>query len=133
MDVHDAGAYGVDGKPRHLEPGMSFTVEPGIYVDPDRASVELPLLEYDVDEWVERRIMLGAAKAKELEKAERDAAEKIVHPVPDEFRGIGVRIEDDILITESGPENLTESVPTDPADIEALCSEAPLLPYLETR
>jgi Xaa-Pro aminopeptidase len=31
MDVHDVGAYHVDGKPRRLEPGMCFTVEPGLY------------------------------------------------------------------------------------------------------
>lgn len=31
MDVHDVGAYHVDGKPRPLEPGMCFTVEPGLY------------------------------------------------------------------------------------------------------
>ena len=130
MDVHDAGAYGIEGKPRPLESGMSFTVEPGIYVDPARESVELSLLEYDLDEWTERRMMLGTDKAKELEKKELDAAEKIVHKVPAEFRGIGVRIEDDILITDSGVENLTEGVPTDPADIEALCAEAPTLPNL---
>ena len=59
-------------------------------------------------------MMLGAAKAKELEKAELDAADKITHPVPAEFRGIGVRIEDDILITASGPENLTSGVPHRP-------------------
>ena len=50
MDVHDAGAYGMDGKPRHLAPGMAFTVEPGIYVDPEREVVELTMLEYDLDE-----------------------------------------------------------------------------------
>ena len=32
LDVHDAGTYHVDGKARPLEPGMVFTVEPGIYV-----------------------------------------------------------------------------------------------------
>jgi Xaa-Pro aminopeptidase len=133
MDVHDAGAYGMDGKPRHLAPGMAFTVEPGIYVDPERDVVELTMLEYDLDEWTERRMMLGAAKAKELEKAELDAADKITHPVPDEFRGIGVRIEDVILITASGPENLTAGVPTVPEDIEALCAEASTLPFYESR
>ncbi len=38
LDVHDVGAYAVDGKPRALEPGMVFTVEPGLYVAADDAS-----------------------------------------------------------------------------------------------
>ncbi len=32
LDVHDAGSYKVGGEPRPLEPGMVFTVEPGLYV-----------------------------------------------------------------------------------------------------
>ena len=31
--------------------------------------------------------------------------------VPEKFRGIGIRIEDDILITKSGFENVTEGIP----------------------
>jgi Xaa-Pro aminopeptidase len=31
MDVHDVGAYHVEGKPRPLQAGMCFTVEPGLY------------------------------------------------------------------------------------------------------
>ncbi|WP_440053864.1 Xaa-Pro aminopeptidase [Pseudoalteromonas sp. T1lg65] len=42
--------------------------------------------------------------------------------VPEQYKGIGVRIEDDLLITESGFENLTESVPKTIAEIEALMS-----------
>ena len=34
MDVHDVGDYRVDDAWRELEPGMVFTVEPGIYVNP---------------------------------------------------------------------------------------------------
>jgi len=129
-DVHDSGSYGIDGKPRHLEVGMSFTVEPGIYVSPDSPTVRLSLLEYDPESWTERRMMLGAAEAKKLEAAEREKAGFEEHQVPAAFLGIGVRIEDDLLITDDGTENLTGSVPTEPDDIEALCSEAPTLPLL---
>ncbi|MBW2715633.1 MAG: aminopeptidase P N-terminal domain-containing protein [Deltaproteobacteria bacterium] len=78
LDVHDVGNYGSNGNHRPLEPGMVFTVEPGIYV----------------------------ATADEDANAE--------------FRGIGVRIEDDLAITEDGYENLTESIATDPEKVEAL-------------
>ena len=40
--------------------------------------------------------------------------------VEDKWKGIGIRIEDDILVTESGNFNLTAKVPSDPKDIEAL-------------
>jgi len=80
LDVHDAGSYrGSNGDPRRLEPGMVFTIEPGLYVaaDDDKA--------------------------------------------PAELRGLGIRIEDDILVTESGYENLTAAVPRNVADVEAAC------------
>ncbi|HKC59798.1 MAG TPA: aminopeptidase P N-terminal domain-containing protein [Myxococcales bacterium] len=78
LDVHDAGSYrGTDGGPRKLEPGMVFTVEPGLYVAPDD------------------------------EKA------------PAELRGLGIRIEDDILITEAGHENLTAAIPRTVEAVEA--------------
>lgn len=39
---------------------------------------------------------------------------------PEQFRNIGIRIEDDILITQGGHENLTQDAPKERADIEAL-------------
>ncbi len=40
--------------------------------------------------------------------------------VPPQYLGIGVRIEDDILVTESGNENLTSGVPKEIDEVEAL-------------
>nr|WP_190129864.1 aminopeptidase P family protein [Streptomyces mashuensis] len=39
--------------------------------------------------------------------------------VPEEYRGIGVRIEDDILVTEDGNRNLSAALPRRSADVEA--------------
>ncbi len=44
--------------------------------------------------------------------------------VPAQYRGIGIRIEDDILITEHGHENLTDTVVKTADDIEALMAAA---------
>ena len=81
LDVHDVGAYRVEGKARPLEPGMAFTVEPGLYV-PESAP----------------------------ETASR-------------FRGIGIRIEDDVVVTTQGHENLNAALPKAPDELEALVSE----------
>ncbi|MFT5287149.1 MAG: Xaa-Pro aminopeptidase, partial [Planctomycetota bacterium] len=37
------------------------------------------------------------------------------------WRGIGIRIEDDILITAGGNENLTAAIPKEIDDVEAAC------------
>jgi Xaa-Pro aminopeptidase len=39
--------------------------------------------------------------------------------VPAELRGIGIRIEDDVLVTSSGPRNLSDGLPRRAADVEA--------------
>ncbi|MGN6728213.1 MAG: aminopeptidase P N-terminal domain-containing protein [Rhodanobacteraceae bacterium] len=41
--------------------------------------------------------------------------------VPERWRGIGIRIEDDVAVGASGPDVLTAAVPKEPAELEALC------------
>jgi Xaa-Pro aminopeptidase len=45
-----------------------------------------------------------------------------IHPddelFPAEYRGIGVRIEDDVLVTKSGYQNLSRSLPSHPDEVE---------------
>ncbi|MBT1446494.1 aminopeptidase P N-terminal domain-containing protein [Shewanella sp. JM162201] len=78
MDVHDVGPYQDDsGDWRALEPGMVFTIEPGIYIPADAMDVAA------------------------------------------EYRGIGIRIEDDILVTTNGCENLSAACPRSSDEIEA--------------
>ncbi len=43
--------------------------------------------------------------------------------VPEEFRGIGVRIEDDVVVTDGEPLILTDGVPKAIDEVEALCGE----------
>ena len=43
---------------------------------------------------------------------------------PSKYRGIGVRIEDDVLVTKDGNRNLTSKVPKDPDEIEALMAKS---------
>jgi len=78
LDVHDCAQARrelyLDGV---LEPGMVFTIEPGLYFQPDDLSV------------------------------------------PAEYRGIGVRIEDNILVTAAGAENLSIGIPRTADGVEA--------------
>ncbi|GAA1849484.1 aminopeptidase P family protein [Microbacterium koreense] len=77
IDVHDCAQARremyYDGL---LEPGMVFTIEPGLY--------------FQIDDLT----------------------------VPEEYRGIGVRIEDDILMTADGPVNLSADMPRTADEIE---------------
>ena len=42
--------------------------------------------------------------------------------VPERFRGIGIRIEDDVLVTEGEPAVLTAAIPKSLDDIERACA-----------
>ncbi len=94
MNVHDVGSY---GKP--MQAGIIFTNEPGIYVREDA-------LDYfpDTPEW-------QAFVAK-------------VRPNFEKYKNIGIRIEDDLLVTPNGVEWMTKKLPRKLADIEAFMARA---------
>lgn len=48
----------------------------------------------------------------------------VAEDIPEKYRGIGVRIEDNVLITEYGNKILTGAAPKEIADIEAIMAEA---------
>jgi Xaa-Pro aminopeptidase len=76
LDVHDAGAYTVDGKARPLEPGMVITVEPGLYVAIDADGVPDKLrgigirIEDDIAITADGHDVLTAKCPKEIEDLE---------------------------------------------------------------
>lgn len=82
IDVHDVGSYKIDDQWRVLEPGMTLTIEPGIYI--------------------------GAGDRR----------------VARHWRGIGVRIEDDVLVTKDGHGVLTKDLPRAAEEIERLVGSA---------
>lgn len=123
MDVHDVGAYRADGAHRILAQGMALTVEPGLYVDPSRPQVEFTMLEHDADQWARERMLDPSAAARHRQL--REDAPKVKHPIPPELLGIGVRIEDDVVITADGHDVLTADLPKAPDEVEALCAQAP--------
>lgn len=90
-----------DIKGRPMEAGMVITIEPGLYFEANR----MDYLDELLGKW---------ATPEEL----RDF-EAAVRPVYEQFAGIGIRIEDDILITENGHINLSESAPKTVEEIEA--------------
>ena len=122
LDVHDAGSVEENNKPRKLMPGMVTTVEPGIYIRPNKPEIEFKLLERDPKEIRERRKLLGMEKATKLENEEIKDAKSIKHKIPKDLLGIGIRIEDDIVCTDDEPINLTEEAPKSIEDVEAICS-----------
>jgi Xaa-Pro aminopeptidase len=128
MDVHDVGDYRIDRQSRVLEPGMVLTVEPGLYFDPAREMATFALRQYSDVDIRERRDRLGMAVARKLEQEEQEHAPKITHAISQEFRGIGIRIEDDVLITAGGNEVLTRETPKTIEAVERVCGETSLLP-----
>ncbi|NNE66816.1 MAG: M24 family metallopeptidase [Pyrinomonadaceae bacterium] len=88
MNVHDVGNYGTT-----LKEGMVMTNEPGIYVR-ENALDFLP----DTAEWNE-------FKAK-------------IRPAFERYKGIGVRIEDDMLITKDGVEWMSKGLPRQIEEVE---------------
>jgi len=93
--------------------------------------VTLSHATYDDAERVRLAFELGAAGAR-AEIARRDeAAGTFEFPVPAEYLGIGVRIEDDLLVTDHGVENLSAATPVDPDQVEARCAETSTLPLFD--
>ena len=97
------GDYRIRGESRRLEPGHGADRGARTLLRPRARVVSYALREYSEEEMWERRFRLGVTAAKQIEDEEKGRAPKVAHPMPAEYRGIGVRIEDDILITETGP------------------------------
>jgi Xaa-Pro aminopeptidase len=89
MDVHD-----IYDRERTLAPSMVVTDEPGIYVNAARI------------------------RAGETWKKMSEADRKAIEPALKMYDGIGVRIEDDILVTSGEPINLSAKLPRTVEEIE---------------
>jgi len=89
MDVHDVGDY-----QRPLAPGMTFVVEPGIYIRP-QALDELP------------------------DTPANRAFKTAVLPAVQKYALIGIRVEDSFLLTETGLTSLSAAVPRTIEEIES--------------
>jgi Xaa-Pro aminopeptidase len=96
MNVHDVGGGA------KFEPGMVFTNEPGIYVRPDA-------LDY----------LPGGWKQEDWNKFKA-----AIGPAFEKYKSIGVRIEDDMVITPEGVRWMTEALPRKISDIEEFISKS---------
>jgi Xaa-Pro aminopeptidase len=94
MNVHDVGDYGTK-----LEPGMVFTNEPGIYIRPD-ALDNLP------------------------KTADNEKFIAAVRPAFEKYKAIGVRIEDDMLVTAGEVKWMSEALPRNISEIEDFIARA---------
>jgi Xaa-Pro aminopeptidase len=95
LDVHDVGDYN-----RRLEPGMAFVIEPGLYIR-EQALTDLPKTAANIA-----------------------FAEKVRAAVT-KYANIGIRIEDSFLLTDTGLERLSATVPRTVAEIEAFMKDRP--------
>jgi Xaa-Pro aminopeptidase len=93
LEVHDPAQYYESAG--EFGVGDVFTVEPGLYVSPD--------LLRSLPDTPKNRTLLAK-----------------IRPAVQKYRGIGVRIEDDYALTDSGLELLSGGVPREIAEIEAL-------------
>ena len=96
MNVHDVGGGA------KFEPGMTFTNEPGIYVRPDALDY-LPI-GWNQQDW--------------------DKFKAAVRPAFEKYKSIGVRIEDDMLITDTGVKWMSEALPRKLSEIEDFIAKA---------
>jgi Xaa-Pro aminopeptidase len=91
---HGIGLNVHDPGSPELQPGMAVTVEPGIYIRPD-ALDNLPKTP-------ENEKFIAAVK-----------------PAFEKYKGIGVRIEDDVMITNGEPKVLSATIPSKLEEVEA--------------
>jgi|TARA_Y100000310_G_scaffold328621_1_gene397033 Xaa-Pro aminopeptidase len=98
MDVHDVGEYKIGSEWRVFEAGMVLTVEPGIYISNDPV----------------------AAEGSRLNQVSAGAPAWVPVEVPPRWRGLGIRIEDDLLVTKDGNEVLTGGIPKEIDEVEHL-------------